>query len=454
MTDKSKERKDFHGPDEEVMSRPLDRRLLLRLLGYARPYRKILYFTFLAIVISMVADVSLPAITRFGIDHYIINSASPLDPAKVPPEDQALFEEETRGGILILDGSVEPTHLLTAETVRKLDPKLRRKLDDAGALESASHYVWIGSLEDRPEVIRKHPDLFRAFDGGYAIATDELDGLPQEEVASIRSEDLTGILALAGVFLGLLVVRFVLDFLVVNGVQFAGQNAMNDMRTQMFAHLQKMSLRFFNDNPVGKLVTRGTSDIRVLEEMLSGLLVNLLKDVFMIAGLVVMMLWTDVRLSLVSFIVIPLLAIATFNFRRLAREAFRAVRAKVAKINAFLAENIAGMSIVQAFNRQGINLSMFQSINQEHYRARLKELYVFAVFRPLVEVLSALAIGLVIWYGGGRNLAGLTSLGTLVAFLSYVQMFFRPIQDISEKYNMLQAAMASSERVFEILDEP
>ncbi|MHC4599449.1 MAG: ABC transporter ATP-binding protein, partial [Planctomycetota bacterium] len=457
MTEKKKKREEILGPEEEVMSRPLDRRLLLRLLGYAKPYRRILLLTLFAIVLVTAADVAVPFITRYGIDHYIITEAAPLDLANVAPEDRRPLEAQAGKGLLALDDGAAPGHLLSPEALLKLgkqDPALKKRLDSASALGEAPYYLWRGTPGDAPEAIRERPDLFRPFPGGYAVLMKDLNGLPRKDRAEVRGRDLSGILWLGAILLGSLVLHFLLDFAVVNGVQFAGQNAMNDLRKQLFAHLQKMSLRFFNENPVGKLVTRGTSDIRVLEDMLSGLLVNLLKDIFLIIWLVSVMLCLDWKLSLVSFVVIPLLAAATFNFRRLARAAFRVVRAKVAKINAFLAENVAGMAIVQVFNREEKNLDLFRGINQEHFRARLKELYVFAVFRPLVEVLSALAIGLVIWHGGGRTLMGLTSLGTLVAFIAYVQMFFRPIQDISEKYNMLQAAMASSERVFQILDEP
>jgi ATP-binding cassette subfamily B multidrug efflux pump len=282
----------------------------------------------------------------------------------------------------------------------------------------------------------------------------ELRGRPADGAGEARAEHLEGLLRLGLALAALLVLRFVLDFANVYGVQYAGQAVMHDLRMAIFSHFQKMSLRYFDRNPVGKLVTRGTSDIQVLNETFSGVLINLFKDVFLLLGLLGALLWLDWRLSLVTFVVLPALVAATVQFRRYARDAYRVVRAKVARINAFIAENIAGMAVVQVFNREDENLRRFREINDEHFRARMREVYVFAVFRPLVEIISSAAIALVVWYGGGRALAGGMSLGSLVAFIALVQMFFRPIQDLSEKYNLLQAAMASSERIFQVLDEP
>ncbi|MHC5077602.1 MAG: ABC transporter ATP-binding protein [Planctomycetota bacterium] len=440
--------------DEEVLTRPLDRRLMVRLLRYAVPYWRLITLTVLALLLLTGADLALPYITKYGIDNFIVVGASPVRLEGMDPADRRDLESTAAEGLLTLEGSEEPRHLLAPSAARALDRALKRRLEENDAFGSASYYIWRQKEGPRPEVFERRPELFRAFPGGVVVRMTDLYELPVADMAAVRAGDLHGVTILAVFLLGFLGLRFFLDFVNIYGVQFAGQNAMNDLRMEVFSHLQKMSLRFFDKHPVGWLVTRGTSDIQVLNDMFSGLLINLFKDFFLLLGLVSVMLVLDWRLSLLTFTILPFLVIATFSFRRLAREAYRVVRAKVAKINAFLAENIAGMSIVQAFNRQGKNLELFRGINEEHYRARLRELYVFAVFRPLVEILSAVAIGLVIWYGGSRVLGGMTSLGTLVAFIAYVQMFFRPIQDLSEKYNLLQAAMASSERIFQILDEP
>jgi len=454
VSEREDRKKALPGRDEEALTRPFDRRILRRLLRYARPYWIVVALTITAALVLTVAEVAVPYVTKYGIDNYIVTPASPLDPDALPADTLAALEEAAGKGLVPVEGEGEPKILLSHEAELDLDPALERDLKDAGALGKKKYYLWTPPGDETPEAVERHPGLFRKAGEGWALAIEDFEALSTEDLVEVRQGDLSGIGQLAVFLLILLAVQFVMHFANVYGVQYAGQKAMHDLRLELFSHLQRLGVRFFDGQPVGRLVTRGTSDIRVLEDMFSGLLVHLIKDVFLLFGLVGAMLVLDWKLSLVTFAILPFLLIATFSFRKLARDAYRLVRSKVAKINGFLAENVSGVAIVQAFNRQKENLSRFKVINQEHYRARLKELYIFAVFRPLVEVISACAIGLLIWYGGGRVLVGAASLGTLVAFLSWVQKFFRPIQDLSQKYNMLQAAMASSERVFQILDEP
>jgi len=268
----------------------------------------------------------------------------------------------------------------------------------------------------------------------------------------IIPKDSSGLLRIALLFLGVLTLGFLLRYLQIHVMQLTAQKVMYDMRTEIFGHLQQMSVSFFDRNPVGRLMTRLTNDVEVLSEMLSSGVVTILADLFTLIGIVIVMLLLNFKLALVSFSVLPLLVWVTFLFRQRVREAYRAVRLRIARINAFLQENIVGMSIVQIFNREERNFAKFRHLNQDHLEARLRSLFYGAVFHPTVEVIGSAGVALIVWYGGAQVLKGALTFGALVAFIQYVNRFFQPIRDLSEKYNVMQAAMASSERIFKLLD--
>ena len=268
----------------------------------------------------------------------------------------------------------------------------------------------------------------------------------------ITPKDSSGLLRIAMLFLGVLILGFLFRYIQIHIMQLTAQKVMYDMRTGIFEHLQGMSLSFFDRNPVGRLMTRLTNDVEVLSEMLSSGVVTILADIFTLIGIVVVMLLLNFKLALISFLVLPLLMWVTFLFRQRVREAYRAIRVRIARINAFLQENIMGISIVQIFNREERNLNKFRDLNQDHLDARLRSLLYSAVFHPTVEVIGSAGVALIVWYGGGQVLKNVLTFGALVAFIQYVNRFYQPIRDLSQKYNIMQAAMASSERIFKLLD--
>jgi ATP-binding cassette subfamily B protein len=231
-----------------------------------------------------------------------------------------------------------------------------------------------------------------------------------------------------------------------------GQRVMYDLRTEIFAQLQRLSVRFFDRNPVGRLMTRMTSDVEVLNEMFTSGVVAIFGDVFTLLFIVGVMLAMSWKLALVTFTVLPLVWIAAYWFRKNVRRSYREIRVKLARINAFLQERITGMSIVQLFGREDSELEKFQEINDDHLRAHLRSIHYYALFWPIIEFVAAIAVALVLWYGGLNVLEGTLTVGVVAAFLQYVRRFYRPIQDLSEKFNILQSAMASSERIFRLLD--
>lgn len=261
-------------------------------------------------------------------------------------------------------------------------------------------------------------------------------------------------LALAGGIYALFVVAgFVLSWTQYRLLQGLGQRVMFDLRREVFGRIQSLDVGFFDRVPVGRLMTRLTSDVDSLNEMFTSGIVSVMGDLVMLTGVVGLLLWLDWRLALVAFSILPLLALATAWFRKGARESYRQVRGALARINSFLQERITGQVVVRLFRAEREEGAGFAALNDRHRVENIRSIFYYAVFYPLVEVISALGLGLILWYGGGRALAGALSLGALVAFIQYAQMFYRPILDLAEKYNILQSAMASSERIFALLDE-
>ncbi len=286
-----------------------------------------------------------------------------------------------------------------------------------------------------------------------------------------------GIAQIAGMYVGLIALGFLLDYLQTYFMQWAGQMVMFDLRKQIFRHLQRMHIGFYDKNPVGRLVTRVTSDVDALNEMFTSGVVSIFEDVFVLAGITAIMLCMNWKLALITLAVLPLIAYATSIFRDKVRDSYRRIRTAIARINAYMQEHVSGMVVLQLFNREKRSYDKFSEVNAVHMDAFKDAIMAHAVYYPVVEILSSTAIACVIWFGGNDIVRSLTvssvtadfsrqhllsfrvvhtvvSIGILTAFIQYAQRFFRPIQDFSEKYNILQSAMAASERVFKLLDTP
>jgi ATP-binding cassette subfamily B protein len=286
---------------------------------------------------------------------------------------------------------------------------------------------------------------------------------------------LTGIAQISGIYIGLLVFSFVLEFLQTYYMQWTGQKVMFDLRSQIFRHLQRMHLAFYDKNPVGRLVTRVTTDVDALNEMFTSGVVSIFEDLFVLAGIIGIMLCMNWKLASITFAVLPLIIYSTKVFRDKVRDSYRRIRTAIARINAFLQEHVSGMVVLQLFNRERKAYKKFSDINRSHMDAFKDAIMAYAVYYPAVEIFSSIAIACVIWFGGNdiirelhvkslaldfnrhslltfRVVETVASLGVLVAFMQYAQRFFRPIMDFSEKYNILQSAMAASERIFKLLD--
>jgi ATP-binding cassette subfamily B protein len=274
----------------------------------------------------------------------------------------------------------------------------------------------------------------------------------------LSARPLTGIAQLAAIYFLALILSYGFEFVQTYLMQWTGQKVMFDLRSQLFRHIQTMHVGFFDRNPVGRLVTRVTSDVDALNEMFTSGVLSIFEDVFVLAGIVLIMLAMNWWLAVITLSVLPLILYATQLFRVNVRDSYRRIRTAIAKINSFTQEHVSGMSVVQLFNREDRAFRDFAAVNRQHMEAFKDAIMAYAVYYPAVDLLSAIAIAAVIWLGGGATMAhahrwlGTVSIGVVVAFVQYAQRFFRPIQDLSEKYNILQAAMAASERIFKLLD--
>lgn len=270
----------------------------------------------------------------------------------------------------------------------------------------------------------------------------------------LASDPSTGLVQLTVLFGLFLVIGFVVSSGQTYLMMMTGQYVMFDLRKRIFGHLQRLEIAFFDHNPVGRLVTRVTNDVDQLNEVFTAGVVAIFGDVILLAFIVTIMLWLNWKLALLTFAVLPLIGAVSMVFRGYSRKCFRRTRVALARINTFLNEHLGGMSVVQLFNREPQAAAQFAGINMENKLAWRDAIFAHAVFYPLVEFLAVLGVVMIIVYGGNQYLSTSISLGTITSFLFWVRQFFRPIQDLSEKYNILQSAMASSERIFKLLDTP
>jgi ATP-binding cassette, subfamily B, multidrug efflux pump len=316
------------------------------------------------------------------------------------------------------------------------DARLMRRL-----IQYLRPYKWYVALGIVMSLLISAMEAVRPYFTKIAVDTD------------IANKDKRGLLTTILLFLVILVVRGVIQYANAYLTQWIGQRTIFDLRMQIFAHLQKLTLKFYDKNPIGRLITRVTNDVEVLNDMFSSGIVMVFSDVFTIVGIFYFMFSMNWKLSLVTLSVLPFLFWGTFVFRKKAREAYRDVRLQIARINAFMQEHITGMMVDQIFNREKKSFGKFSEINDAHREANVRSIFYYAVFYPGVDIIGAVSVGLIIWYAGQHALQGTVTIGTVMAFVQFNEMFWRPIRDLSEKYNILQTAMASSERIFQLLDD-
>ncbi|MCP4578679.1 MAG: ABC transporter ATP-binding protein [Deltaproteobacteria bacterium] len=437
--------------EEGKLGKPYNLKLMKRLAYFARPYTKKVVAGLMLSILVALFDLCVPYLTKIAIDRYILVSWYEINGKML--SDKAFGDLKQRYGPLMDESAAPSVYYISNLNLKKIDPAHIHILKDQGLLGSKRFYR-IGPDREIDRWFRgSQTDIHKMADGASMVSYENLERLPNKELLQIRAGDINGVTLVAGVFFVLLLLSLGFSYVEYYIMELTGQRIMQDIRMKLFDRMQAQTLRFFDRYPVGTLVTRVTNDIGNLNEMFKSVLITVFKDIFMIVGILVVLLYLNWRLALLCFIMLPIIFGLTFFFSFMAREAFRELRSTVSRINAFLQERISGMRIIQLFVREKSQMTIFAGLNRDNYQAGMKQIRIFALFMPLMELLSALAIAFLIWHGGGQVLQEEMTLGVLVAFIGYIQMFFKPIRDISEKYNIMQMAMASMERIFEFMDK-
>jgi len=441
---------DFGYMEEGRLGKAYDLKLMARLGVFLRPHWVLMVLSLLFVLIMAALDLLIPYLTKEAIDRYVITSAKEVIlKGDGSPEEKRLLSQ--RGQDLI-PKKEKGKFLLPQEALASMDRREVALLQKSGRLSENRYYLFTPKRPEEEEVLRKYPSLFQRSGSHWYISFEGMKELQKEDLLILRGKDVTGVFHIALLVVLILIANFGLNFFQVYAMEVAGQRMMHSLRLRVFSHLQGLSVSFFDQNPVGRLVTRLTNDIQNVHEMFTSVLVNLFKDILLLIGIIILLLYLNRELALISFSVLPLIFITTLFFSHRARDAFREIRFKIAQMNSFFHENFSGIKVVQLFRREEENGGRFHKINEGHYLANMRQISIYAFFVPLVEILSSGAIGLLLWYGGGKVIQERITLGGLVAFLSYIRMFFQPIRDLSEKYTILQSAMASLERIFSLLD--
>lgn len=397
---------DYGYEEERRLGKAYDLKLLRRIVPFAAPHRVQLSLSVLLVVVITLLDLSVPYLTKEIIDRHIV------------PRD--------------------------------------RLVSDMGSGDrTASQWLSV-DLQDPAvaAVVAQYPDLFRIQGNRADIRLDDLDRLDRAALSRMRHADLAGLLVITALFLLVVLANFCFTFVQNLIMELAGHRIMHDLRVVLYRHIQSMPLRFFTRNPVARLVTRVTNDIQNMHELFTSFISMVFKDMFLLVGIAVVLVAMDWQLALLSFIVLPLVVLAAFGFSRRVRDVFRELRIKVAQINTRFSETISGIKVIQTFQRERENYDAFARLNHDNYLAGMQQINIFAVFMPIIEMLGVSAIAIVIYVGGGHVLGQSISIGVLAAFIAYMRMFFRPIRDLAEKYNIVQNAMASAERIFLLMDHP
>jgi ATP-binding cassette subfamily B multidrug efflux pump len=392
---------------EETLQKRYDLRLLRRLMPFAARYKTFFLGSIFLVTLITLLDLAIPIVYKIAIDRFIVPGT--IAHSSLPAKNPSGTSRHIRIQLL---------------------------------------------LPEHQAVLEKYPDLFEQTGNEATIDYGDLNKLAPQDARLLRKQDLSGIAGMAVLIVMISVTHFVFTFLQAMMMELNGQKIMHDLRVQLFDHIQRLEFSFFTRNPVGRLVTRVTNDIQNMHEMFTTVVTFVFKDLFLLAGISIVLLSRNIQLALISLMALPAVIFTAYKFADVARDAFRTLRIKVAEINTHFSETIQGIGIIQLFRNEAGNKKQFQTLNHENFRAGMRQVKIFAVFMPFIELMGSFTLAVLIYYGGSRVIRQAISLGDLVAFIFYMRMFFRPIRDIAEKFNVMQNAMASAERIFLILDTP
>jgi ATP-binding cassette subfamily B protein/subfamily B ATP-binding cassette protein MsbA len=451
---------------DDLKGKIYDRRLYGRMAHYLKPYLKWVIISFFVLMLVTLAELILPLIQRSAIDDHIVSDKSIaifIDDAQyqsfIKRYEVLKFKEYTRDDLHFVVISEADKHKMDLEDLKMLEqqgilsPHKVFLVEDNSRIEKILNQNML--MDENPaDGISESSGFFRIGGGKIAVAKEQMMALPRLDRLEVRKDSSRALAFLALLYFGIIVIRFLCGYTQAVLTTTFSQKAMNDLRHDVFEHLQKMPTKYFDQNPVGRLVTRVTNDIRAIDEMLASGVITIVQDVIVVIAIVALMLVLNWQLALVSMAILPLLIWVIVVFRSKTRVIYREVRKYLAQLNATLAEHIAGQKIIQLFNQYSHKRDEFSNINHTYFLTSMKQLRLFAFFRPIIHVSSQIAVALIIWYGGGQILRNAITIGLLMAFTQYVHKLFEPINDFGEKFNVLQGALAGAERIFDLMDMP
>lgn len=435
---------------DEDYEKSMKGNVLRRLLRYAIPYWHTIIIVFALVLAITGFDLLRPVLVGDAIDDYIDGYNRPYVQVDADSNSAVSY----RGIHLSKDG------------VKNASPDANKQNYYQMFLYEEKYYMFDNvDSKVQKNLMESSKELVESVQVSHETQEDEfikvtIEGkeytgtlLSKDELKQVRKGDFDGIKKIVVVYLFILLVSFVCNILQTWLLQLTGQNIIYNIRQEVFEHIHRLSLRFFDVTPVGRIVTRVTNDVEALNEMYTNILVKLFKNIVKIIGLAAVMLSINVRMSMYAFVLLPFIVFLTFLFKKISRATYRIARTKLTAINTYLSEHISGMKLIQIFAREQEKFKEFEGKSKELYRANYREMMVFAIFRPAIYMLSVLALVIIIWVGGSSYFSGIISIGTLYIFIQYIGSFFEPIQEIAEQFSTLQSAMASAEKIFTILDE-
>ncbi len=426
------------------MEKSMKGNVLGRLLRYAKPYWRSIMVVFLLVLAITGFELLRPVLVGDAIDTYIDGYDRPYIQVEKMQKGAVSYGE------IYLSRKFSKQEM---ETGNRTYYQLYLYKDQYYMFENVTKTIQ-KELSNNPEQLNKTATLG---DGELTITIDGTDYagklLHKQQLKELRRQDFAGIKRIAILYLVILLASFGCNFAQTWLLQLTGQNIIYNIRQEVFEHIHKLSLHFFDVTPVGRIVTRATNDVEALNEMYTNILVKLFKNLVKIIGLAAVMLSINIRMSLYAFILLPFIVFLTFLFKKISRATYRIARTKLTAINTYLSEHISGMKLIQIFAREQEKYKEFEGKSRDLYKANYREMMVFAIFRPAIYLLSVFALVIIIWAGGRSYFRGLISIGTLYIFIQYIGSFFEPIQEIAEQFSTLQSAMASAEKIFTILDE-
>ena len=452
--------------DDVLQGKVYDSRLYKRLLVYLKPYLWLVIISFMVLMLVTGAELVLPLIIRSAIDDHIVS-----DKALVIISDTARLEEfsaryhNLKLKTYEMDGAT--VMVLPTKSRSRMDRPYLRQLREEGSL-SEENFYFLANNEHNRQILDKYlintyneinPEAkfkgwFELSDKQVAVSQSEIVKIPVSVRKGLRKESYNALIMLALIYLALTTIRFVASFLQTYLTNYFAQLAMNDLRHDIFAHVQKLPVKFFDKNPVGRLVTRVTNDVRAIDEMLASGVITIIQDVILVIAIVALMVVLNWKLALISYAILPFVIFTIYTFKKKTRVIYREVRKHLAALNATLAEHIAGVKIIQLFNQYTRKRDDFVGINKKYFQVSVSQLKLFAFFRPIIHVSSQLAVAVIIWYGGSQILRDVVTIGLLMAFTTYIHKLFEPINDFADKFNILQGALAGAERIFDLMDTP